>query len=636
MYTPAGANQPDQKQFASATGLIASLMLETYLLGQAMKQIRWISSAAVFAVAIGVAVPQAKAAEQKMLDRPAKAEVRQAMVLPAFPGAEGWGAAPVGGRGGKVIHVTNLKNAGPGSFREALETRGPRIIVFDVGGAIEVECMRKGRTLGEGLRIPTGNGHVTIAGQTAPGGITLIGGGIDFYAKDWKERGNPERPAGEVIMRHMRFRGVHNVTEYGEEGHSVSFWGGRKAIIDHCSGTGGMDEGFDLNFAELTCQWSTVEATAEFGQGGAQHNHGNHNKGFMSWGNDGGNVSLHHSLVANHMDRSPLMTMTPGPAECRNNVIYNGGGPVFYTPGGFNIVGNYWKQGVTHRALPGWGIPNKDKAGNPNNNKIYFRDNFIDTLSVQQATDDPAFTGPGFASHYQGAERLDAPVAVAFPGKTLSSMEAYELVLSQAGAWPRDATTRQQVKEVRTRTGQMGLFGPYEQFAAREDGPTSAKFDTDRDGMPDAWETAHGLDPKDPADGNRIVPKGASKDDRHAGYTYVEYYLNELADSIVGVDGPLCEVTTDVAGKGRICVVHSGRLKNWAPKDSLRDKPPRDVDWGRVQVFNKGSTVGLKAVPAEGQTFDHWSGGSIDGSKEPTVWLKVEANTKVVAHFAAK
>jgi hypothetical protein len=149
--------------------------------------------------------------------------------------------------------------------------------------------------------------------------------------------------------------------------------------------------------------------------------------------------------------------------------------------------------------------------------------------------------------------------------------------------------------------------------------------------MPDAWEVAHGLNPNDPTDGNKIVPKGASKDDRHAGYAYVEHYLNELADSLVGIDGPLCEVTVEADGKGQIAAVHGGRTTKWNSR-----QPPKEVDWGTVQVFNEGSTVGLKAVPDEGEAFDHWSGGSVDGSKEPIVWLHVEANTKVVAHFAAK
>jgi hypothetical protein len=424
---------------------------------------------------------------------------------------------------------------------------------------------------------------------------------------------------------------------HGEEGDLLSTSFTRRTIVDHCSFTGGMDEEIEnIWSADYTMQWCTVEESAKFGQGGAQHKEGDHNYGFLSGYNAEQGISVHHTLFAHHGQRTPWCKL--GPAEVRNTVVYDGDGVHLGAPakgeefnpagGAFNLVGNYYRAAaVGRRELILWVIQAGDKGAS-----VYFRDNFLDRDKDQRSVDDPTIKVPAAFSRFEaGVAVLKEPIAVPFLGKIHTSKEAYDVVLAQAGAWPRDATTRRTVKEVRERTGQFGLRGPYEQFAAREDGPTSAKFDTDRDGMPDAWEIAHGLNPNDPTDGNKIVPKGASKDDRHAGYAYVEHYLNELADSLVGIDGPLCEVTVEADGKGQIAAVHGGRTTKWNSR-----QPPKEVDWGTVQVFNEGSTVGLKAVPDEGDAFDHWSGGSVDGSKEPIVWLHVEANTKVVAHFAAK
>jgi pectate lyase len=105
-------------------------------------------------------------------------------------------------------------------------------------------------------------------------------------------------------------------------------------------------------------------------------------------------------------------------------------------------------------------------------------------------------------------------------------------VLAQAGCLPRDAVSKRAVQEVRTATGSWGRHDPEGGLMA---GLTPGKppVDSDSDGMPDAWEAAHGLNPKDPADAGRTVPAGASENDRHKGYTYIEFYINELADRLI-------------------------------------------------------------------------------------------------------
>jgi hypothetical protein len=118
----------------------------------------------------------------------------------------------------------------------------------------------------------------------------------------------------------------------------------------------------------------------------------------------------------------------------------------------------------------------------------------------------------------------------------VDAREVYDLVLAKAGCWPRDRVTQRTIEEVANKTGSWGRNGPLEptdEWFLEGLAPGKAAADADNDGMPDAWETAHGLDPKDAADANKIVPAGASKADRHQGYTSIEFYLNELADQLV-------------------------------------------------------------------------------------------------------
>jgi pectate lyase len=561
--------------------------------------------------------------------------------LPAFPGAEGFGAASTGGRGGRVIHVTNLNDAGEGSFRAALEATGPRIIVFDVGGTIE---LRSGAGIPRVWENQAQYGRVTIAGQTAPGGITIIGATLSLPMWAKSKLFTPH-----IIARHVRVRGVHNIAGPNEGGDALNMVRAKHAIVDHCSFTGSCDEVIDaISSQDLTIQWCTIEEPALAAQGGNQHPEGDHNLGLIS-GYDSKNVTVHHCLFAHCAGRNPLINH--GPTDICNNVVYNFGIGVHlgghrrhrgwaYGTGNTNIVGNYFRWGPTRRrgrtSTPFYGLGHKL-------NRYYFRDNLLDIADdTIVRVQDPwvELVGkrrPARAVFWGGGSKSDKPIPTPAPA-TQDPADAYGAVLAGAGAWPRDATTRRIITETRTRTGGAGLNGPYERFATRTDGPTSAKFDRDRDGMPDAWERAHGLDPADPADGNKVVPKGASRDDRHAGYTYVEFYLNELADSLVAVDGELCTVQVAVEGKGRVVCAHSGRTPHWSDRTRRR---PLYVDWGTKQVFGKGSTVVLRAVgqtdlvvgAPQTSTFERWTGVAVDGSTEPLLRLTVDRDTKLTAHF---
>jgi pectate lyase len=529
--------------------------------------------------------------------------------LPAFPGAEGFGAVSTGGRGGKVIHVTNLNDSGPGSFRAAVAARGPRILVFDVGGTIELDSE---------VHIQGDNDRITIAGQTAPGGITFIG--ETLCLPGW-QRNKPVRTS-DIIVRHIRVRGVHRHSTHSEGGDCLDVYKAKRVIIDHCSFTGSCDETVDAcHTQEFTFQWCTIEEPALWGQGNNQHGEGSHNYGFL-FSYDAKNLSCHHNLFVHSSNRNPLVSK--GVADVRNNVCYHYHiGLAAHGTDKMNFVGNYYKSGTRRRRWisPFYGIKGPGH---------YFRDNIIDVVGKIAAINDPAKECPKIGGiSYRGPDTwLAEPHPVPFRGRTHSAKDAYKVVLARAGAWPRDATTRRCIAEVKARTGSYGLGGPYERFPKQTDGPTCAKFDTDRDGMPDAWEAAHGLDPKDPADGNKVVPRGASKDDRHAGYTFVEFYLNERADGLVAADADLCTVEMKVEGEGYVACGSGGWTVGWH-----RTATPREVLWGERNTFHNGSTALVKAVPAQGHVFSHWEGGSVDGRKERRLMLTAEKDAEVTAHF---
>jgi len=187
---------------------------------------RWWGTIAAVALAVSCFAIGAHAAKAPSADAADKS-------LLAFPGALGWAAHTPGGRGGAIIKVTTLAGRGPGSFVEAVATHGPRIIVFEVGGIIDLD--KQTVTIKEPF--------LTIAGQTAPSpGITLIRGGIDVATHD-------------VVMQHIRVRtgSAGEAHMSGWETDALSTIGGaRDVIVDHCSFTWATDENLSASGPRFT------------------------------------------------------------------------------------------------------------------------------------------------------------------------------------------------------------------------------------------------------------------------------------------------------------------------------------------------------------------------------------------------
>ncbi len=449
--------------------------------------------------------------------------------LPAFPGAEGFGAVSKGGRGGQVIKVTNLNADGPGSLAAACAAKGPRIVVFDVSGVIPGKGKGK-----HGLQITDSN--ITIAGQTAPGaGITIEDGfGAFFYRK-----GLTEPRVRDITIRFLRAR-----TKKGRANHAVEFAGAGRFILDHVSGAWGQDECFGMttNY-EFTLQWCAIEESEVHLEGGLRRFEP-HNFAMIMGYTKNGAATLHHNLFAHHHERCPLDNGETR-LDYRNNVVYNVGGgfPQESRVFAANVVGNYLKAGPgAIVGVRGYRPPYTVAApfaGPSRRGNSHARGNYFDWAGGYVEYWKPGVRGRILLPGYGSAAQRDASVpadkiaAKPFPYPpvgTDTAEEAYEQVTAHVGCLPRDVVSRRTVREVRTRTGTWGRRGPR---AGLMEGltPGTAPADGDKDGIPDAWEKAHGLNPGDPKDNNKIVPAGASRGDRHKGYTYIEYYINELADT---------------------------------------------------------------------------------------------------------
>jgi len=426
---------------------------------------------------------------------------------PAFPGAEGYGEAAIGGRGGKIIHVTTLTSTGPGSLAEACAAEGPRIVVFDVAGVIKAPLAGKGRR-----RLYIKHGNLTIAGQTAPGKGITIEGALRTVGKD----------VNDIVIRFIRLRPDCYAPAFRPVAHNNADCVGinycQRAILDHCTVSWGNDECVDLiNSKYVTLQWCTVEESDIQWEGGDEP----HNFAIIV-GYTGGCYSIHHNLVAHHHSRAPAFTALKQELDYRNNVMYNFGTS---TSSGFgNVIGNIAKAG------PGapWAFP-----------RIYYPPATLTLPDISPYKRGGTFLRGNYRSWAGGyvdlpttKYRTKAQPVPAASVTTHVAEEAYDLVLAHAGCLPRDEVSARTIHEVRTGTGSWGRHDPPGDWRERLAGGTPPK-DTDRDGMPDDWETAHKLDPNDLKDANKIVPPGVSKGNRHSGCTYIEFYINERADSLI-------------------------------------------------------------------------------------------------------
>lgn len=416
--------------------------------------------------------------------------------IPAFPGAEGFGANSLGGRGGQVIEVTNLKDSGPGSLRAAIEAKGPRVVVFRVGGTIELLT-----------RIRIENPYITIAGQTAPGG------GIAIKNHPSNIRSPLEIKTHDVVMRYIRSRPGPS-SKPSDTIDALTISGGYNIIIDHCSLSWATDENVNTwkDVRDLTIQWSII---AE-GLDKSSHPKGAHSKGMLLGSEGAERISIHHNLFAHNYDRNPDINVT-GVVDLVNNVFYNAARWTEikdkYGNGRqqVNIVNNYYKLGPDS-GKKGYEVFYYSNTGR--RPQVYVKgntgfhrpaDNLPEELIVREDSRWMAVRGR-FPS---------APVT------TVSAREAFDQVLARAGAtFPqRDAADRRIVNNVINGDGKI-IDDPSEVNGWPEIASGAPPQDSDRDGMPDSWEEKLGLNKNDPSD-SRVDTGGT-------GYTKLEEYLNSI------------------------------------------------------------------------------------------------------------
>lgn len=422
--------------------------------------------------------------------------------LPAFPGAEGAGALSLGGRGGRVLRVTTLADSGPGSLRAAIEAEGPRTIVFDIGGTIALK-----------KPLVVRNGRVTIAGQTAPGGgITLRDRHLEIAADD-------------VVVRYIRSR-LGDESRVESDAFTISR--GRRIIVDHVSASWSVDEtlssGSDYkrpadDLRDVTVQWSIIAESLRK----SVHAKGEHGYGSLLRGGRGARMSFHHNLWAHHLARMPRPGNYLPPAQdsvgayydFRSNVFYNwGGSQAGYNAdsgdkashAAYNFIDNAYRTGPDTKKPAIFDERNPIAkawfAGNSLNGKVP-----ADPWSLVTGRTDAGY-------------RLAGPLS--FPAVSRDpAARAYARVLAGAGAsLPRDAVDARVVASVAAGTGRL-IDSQKEVGGWPALAPGAPWRDGDGDGLPDAWERAHRLDPADPGDGN--------SDRDGDGYTALEDWLNALA-----------------------------------------------------------------------------------------------------------
>ena len=437
----------------------------------------------------------------------------------AFHGAEGYGRFANGGRGGKVVYVTNLNDSGEGSFRQAATSGdGPRTILFDVSGIIPLESR---------LVIDK---NVTIAGQTAPGK------GICF-------RKNPIGLNNDNIMRFIRLRLGYGPTAYG-----IGMGGVREGIMDHCSISWTIDEAFSSrNAKNITLQRTLICEALSY----ADHKNYDANTDHGFAGSIGGDIgTFHHNLLANNSGRNWSLAggldgngYLQGRLDIFNMVVYNWSRQACYNGAHeVNFVNNYYKRGpATNQTNATKIMLSADQPGeHPGTQRYYFAGNvmpgvFDENSQEKGRTPNGEKEKENDRLYYK--QWVDKPFFPSY-AKIESARDAFKTVLSDVGAnMPVfddhdkrivDETLNGTYHFVGSRSGHYGLIdneadcGGYEDYG-EERRPLS--YDTDRDGLPDWWEYLFGT--------NANSPQGdfsdSNTDNDGDGFTMLEDYLDWMA-----------------------------------------------------------------------------------------------------------
>jgi len=460
---------------------------------------------------------------------------------PAFPTAEGFGKWATGGRGGQVVEVTNLEDDANGdivgSLRWALKQYPdePLTVVFRVSGIIELETMLRCKRTG-----------LTLAGQTAPGdGICIRGGKCNFGGSQ------------NLIIRHLRFR--IGLKENGDgstsfiEGGSIGIENASNWIIDHCTfGWSGEENMTIYDNTKTTVQWCLVhEGLYDAGHGKGVRGYG------TQWG--GQTATYHHNLLAHNMSRAPRFNGarsndTKVLIDYVNNVNYNWGsqgacyGADMETGNvhQINFVNNYYKPGPAYPGTKSSYFVNSTRSSSQQKSQIpqwYMSGNHMEgSANTNRNTNNynglnaSAYTDLGIAKSQLISE---TPFTVSDPVTTESAEDAFQSVLKGVGAFPRDTVDARIIEEVRTgkalykgsvagvadgiidRPSDVGGYPDYETY--------NTVIDVDHDGMDDAWEELHGLNPSDPTDRNLTLK---------SGYTALDAYLCSLCGEEIPVEMP--------------------------------------------------------------------------------------------------
>jgi len=425
----------------------------------------------------------------------------------AFPGAEGYGRFAIGGRGGRVIEVSNLDDSGPGSLRDAVEAEGPRTVVFRVGGTIRLASKLV-------IRHP----YLTVAGQTAPGdGICVRGYTFGCLGTH------------DVILQHLRIR-VGDEAKLTMDG--TGFAGSDHCIMDHCSISWSIDEAVSSRGAgNITLQRCIVSEALNV----ADHKKYEPGKGHSFAGSISGNVgSFHHNLVAHCAGRNWSLAggldrggRFAGRLDIRNNVVFNWEHRT--TDGGvkaLNFVNNFYLPGPASRVFH----LVKPDAGSADDPQQYFIAGNVMAGHPEYDADNWSAGGVVVDPSLVDRIRLEAPFCEPHV-TTTTAAEAFDIVLADVGANipAHDAIDRRLLREVRNRKAthagsRTGLPGIIDSQADVGGWPIlrsgTPPADSDHDGLPDAWEIANGLNPHDGTDSSRDIDGD--------GYSELEQYLIEL------------------------------------------------------------------------------------------------------------
>lgn len=594
---------------------------------------------------------------------------------PAFPGAEGNGRYTTGGRGGKIIHVTNLKDSGTGSLRAAVSGSTPKTIVFDVGGVIPLT-----RELSIGA-------NTTILGQTAPyPGITLR-----YYTV---------KPGSNNIIRFIRIR---RGQEKDKNDGADAIWNREltNVILDHCSFSWSIDEVasfYDNN--NFTMQWCTVgESLNNAGHGKGAHGYGG------IWG--GKLASFHHNMIAHVNNRAPRFngarydwagytqnaeydkyqwenSLQAENVDFRNCLIFDwGGGGCYGGPGGgyINMVNNYYKatpetskkNRVTQVSIANSNTSSDNDKYMGMTSRYYINGNYvhgygsnydwqgvaydsgIQLINGERYTLDPSRhygTAVEYVSNAAGKPcvkiKLDQAKAPAGTVTTHRAETAYEKILSYCGAsFFRDDVDARYMEEAKN--GRSTYTGSVTKTKGRIDrvsdvngyteknfptGKHDAGYDTDNDGIPDAWEIANGLDPNNPNDAI------AYSLDTKGYYTNLEVFANSLVEEIMkngnaDAESPVEEYYPAVNIADGI-EYYTGRMVKLTEEGSTDPETPATGEEGTITwTFNAGqSSLTAAAVLSDnikdgiaattlslGSNFDaaHVSTKSVNGVVETTL-----------------